>query len=896
MREIKYYYCVDRKTEKEIPNISYPQSFTDVMDGTWDSGSFEFFIDINIYKRDFNMKEIDVISRKVLEEGNIIDDTRFLVDEINVEKDSHYSSNEIKVTIKYVEATKILSKYLMPNHTYSVKPILDLLLDEKYQNNLFRQYIFKYFNDSFASAVGISENDMIYERNYQNFSYKDGLYAFEPSEELIEITKQYPDKTSTYTDSNFFDITRDCFSTFNAVPYLNMKDRKLEYISGLGRETNKEIKYDEDKIVVSNSWNRSIENNTDIIENKIENAVCDFEELVYPSDINSSVLPDSFNSMVVKPRGLNEGMEAYQNWYGWYLELPQKIDNILAVVAIRIDDEKTKSIVTNLVVEKSVWEQLNETDKKYYAYFKRGDNKIYNIMQTVVTRENDVWPWDRATDNTEAFQTSFWVKYKPIISTDVLVVKDKNNLINKKNFVVSDKNASDITVVTKTNYELEKGFYSQYMLEIAGDYQNIYAGELVDIIGFEDYGIESKKYLIYKVNTTWDKGGSHQIIYFNEMVAKNNVLLNENNIVRITEQPSDATLVERIYKKTDLIELNANVVDGTDYDPYSINGYANKDFVLASFRVLFGKAPIDTDQFNRYRLRSAKCKFYYRDLNPETLELESTQNKVLLEKKLDYFNSGTVSQAILSTIDNIVFDYKGELKTLNGPKESELKASVPVKYANQLGMLDGFIIKFASTNTGIMSEIIDKQGNLVGYNYPYLDISSSEFDTEVIGRVTLQNTNTGVVKDTRDILKFVYEQTYCSGNKELQLSNYFTATSSSFGIDERFHPDYLYKDILFFEGKVYNVNDVNEENAIESETIEDATSQMIFSDDYNIFLKVPEDLIVGKDYTMVLRGVINRYRISGNTFGKRLVPQFAFHFKKESGTKYIRFSVNVLKL
>lgn len=904
MKNITYYYCVDRTTEIEIPNISYPQTFTDVMDGTWDSGSFEFFIDINIYKRDFNMKEMDVISRKIIENGNILDDTRFLVDEINVEKDSYYESNIFKVTIKYVESTKILTKYLMPNHTYSVKPVFDWFLNKDWQNNLFKQYIFKYFNGSWPSAIDISKNDMIYERNYQNFVYKDGLYAFQPSEELIEITKQYPDKNSTYTDANFFDITRDCFAIFNSVPYLNMKDRRLEYISGLGKETNKKIEYNEDKFVVSNSWNRSIENNIDAVENKMVNAVCDFEELVYPSDLNQKTLiPDVFNSMVIKPRGLNEGMESYQNWYNWYLELPQKIDNILAVVAVRIDisdaNEKTKKIVTQFVIEKSSWDQLTETAKKYYAYFKRGDNKIYNIMQTVVTRENDVWPWDRAADNRIAFQTSFWVKYKPIISTDILIVKNRDNLINKKNFVVNDKNASDINIVAKTNYELEKGFYSQYMLEIAGEYQNISAGELVDIIGFESYGIPSKKYLIYKINTTWEKEGSHQIIYFNEMVAKNNVLLNENNIVRITEQPSDETLVERIYKKTDLIELNVDIVDSTDWEAYSLSGYASQDFLLSSLRMLFGK---ETDEIfndpnsrNRHKLRSAKCKFYYRDLDPETLELSSTQSTPVLEKKLDYFNSGTVSQAILSMIDNIVFDYKGELQTLNGPKESELKASVPVKYANQLGMLDGFIIKLVNSNVGLISEIVDEDNNIVGYNYPYLDITPENFDLNLVGKIKLED-NVGVVKDTRDILKVVYEQTYCSGNENLQLSNYFTGTSSSFAIDERFHSDYLYKDILFFEGKVYNVNDINEKNAIESETILDATSKMVFTGDYNVFIKIPDGLINGNYYTMVLRGVLNKYKVGVNTYEKRMVPQLSFYFKKEPGTKYIKFSIDVLKL
>jgi hypothetical protein len=913
MKDIKYYYCVDRNEEIEIPNVSYPQSFTDVMDGTWDTGSFEFFIDINIYKRDFNIRETDVVSRKIIENGNIIDDTRFLVDEINIEKDSYYENNILKVTIKYVEATKILTKYLMPNHTYSIKPIFDNVLNNDYQNNLYKQYIYKYFYGSKASATGPSQADMIYERNYQNFIYKDGLYAFEPSEELIEISKQYPDKTTTYVDSNFYDITRDCFSIFNAVPYLNMKDRKLNYISGLGKETDKKIEYGKNKFVISDSWNRSIENNTDVIENKIENTICDFEELVYPSDLNEKTLFDELNqsykftAMVVKPRGLNEGLENYQNWYNWYLELPQKIDNILAAVALRIEgnenNTQTKKIITRYIIEKSSWDQLTETDKKYYAYFKRGDNKIYNIMQTVVDRENDVWPWDRANDNEKAFQTSFWVKYKPIISTDVLIVKNKNNLINKKNFVVSDKNSSDIYTMAKTNYELEKGFYSQYMLEIAGEYQNIYAGEIVEIVGFENYGIDSKKYLIYKVNTTWEKEGCHQIIYFNEMVAKNNVLLNENNIIRITEQPSDETLIERIYKNTDLIELNAEVVDSTTYEPYTLNGYGDTDFILSSLRMLFGKETANkpnsdgTQDVDRHKLRSAKCKFYYRDLNLEDLQLSSTQSITILEKKLDYFNSGTVSQAIMSTIDNIIFDYKGELKSLNHSSETKLKASVPVKYSNQLGMLDGFIIKLTSANVGgEQSKIYDEDGNLVGYNYPYYNKTSYEFDVNVKGHITLNNTYTGSIKDTRDILKIVYEQTYCSGNENLQLSNYFTSTSSSFSIDERFASDYLYKDILFFEGKVYNINDIDENKAIGTEKIEDATSKMLFTDDYNIFFKIPDNLIVGQDYTMVLRGVINRYKISGNTYGKRMVPQLSFHFKKEQGTKYIRFSIDVLKL
>lgn len=913
MKEIKYYYCVDRTTEIEIPNISYPQSFTDVMDGTWDAGSFEFFIDINIYKRDFNMKEIDVISRKIIEDGNVLDDTRFLIDEINVEKDSNYKSNIIKVTIKYVEGTKILSKYLMPNHTYSIKPFIYSDRPSYSNNNLYAQYIYKYFYHSRLTNVSPSYLDMIYERNYQNFDYKDGLYAFEPSDELIEISKQYPDKTSTYTDANFFDITRDCFAIFNAVPYLNMKDRKLEYISGLGKENNKKIEYNKDKIVVSNSFNRSIENNTDTIENKIVNAVCDFEELMYPSDSND-VLPgtvDAFNAMVIRPRGLNEGMESYQNWYNWYLELPQKIDNILAVVAVRIDGSdynvKTKKIVTHLVVEKSSWDQLTETDKKYYAYFKRGDNKIYNIMQTVATEEDNVWPWDTTDDNTIAFQTSFAVQYKPIISTDILIVKNKDNLINKKNFVVSDKNSSDISIVSKTNYELEKGFYSQYMLEIAGEYQNIYSGELVDIIGFESYGIPSKKYLVYKVNTTWEKEGSHQIIYFNEMVAKNNVLLNEDNIVRITEQPSDETLVERIYKKSDLVEVKSEIVDSTTYEPYSLKGYGTTDFILSAFRMLFGKQTSDignpdgTITSDRHKIKSAKCRFRYKDwvLNQETkeMELSSTQNDVILEKKLDYFNSGTVSQAIMSTIDNIVFDYKGELKTINTADETKLKASVPVKYCNQLGVLDDFDVRFVAGNVGtnFNSQIYDEDNNLIGYTYPILPITIESFGN-LVGKVKFGRNYVETIKDTRDILKLVYEQTYCSGNENLQLSNYFTSTSTSFAIDKRFQSDYLYKDILFFEGKVYNVNDIDENKAIESETIEDATSYMLFNDDYNVFIKIPDGLINGNYYTMVLRGVINRYKTGVNTYEKRMVPQLSFYFKKEPGTKYIKFSIDVLKL
>ena len=118
-----------------------------------------------------------------------------------------------------------------------------------------------------------------------------------------------------------------------------------------------------------------------------------------------------------------------------------------------------------------------------------------------------------------------------------------------------------------------------------------------------------------------------------------------------------------------------------------------------------------------------------------------------------------------------------------------------------LGVLDDFDIRFVAGNVGanFNSQIYDEDNNLIGYTYPILPITPESF-TNFIGKVKFGRNYVEHVKDTRDILKLVYEQTYCSGNDNLQLSNYFTSTSTSFAIDSRFNSDYLYKDILFFDG------------------------------------------------------------------------------------------------
>ena len=67
--------------------------------------------------------------------------------------------------------------------------------------------------------------------------------------------------------------------------------------------------------------------------------------------------------------------------------------------------------VSYRIVEDSIYQGLSETEKKYYAHYKRGSNRIENVVITAgITLEDDNWPWDKAKDNNTAFTTSFVIQ------------------------------------------------------------------------------------------------------------------------------------------------------------------------------------------------------------------------------------------------------------------------------------------------------------------------------------------------------------------------------------------------------------------------------------------------------------------------------------------------------
>lgn len=878
MDNIRFYLYNGISPRVELNNVTLPNQHTDVMDGTWDAGSFEFIInleDCNNYIEQGYLREGEFIEREIISNGQVIEKDGYMIDELSTEKDSIYSEDAIKVTIRYVEKTKYLTTFLMPNFTHTVKPPEATKGIYTDNNTLL---------DQLNRVMAI-----MYERNERNRDnpnvYKRGFSSI--SSEVLDILGKYPDYTATYLDKNLYDIILEIFTKFSAVPYVN-SDNELTLISSMGRETNKVIDYNECSFMVSSSYNRSLSDNCDAIESKVENVVCENDPIGYP-----------YNEIVLatRPRGLNEGLEEYQDWQGWYLDLQHGIDSILQLRAYDNPSPNSDGLthykdITEYIVEKTIWDALTSTEKKYYAYFKRGDSRIYNIMQTIVTREDDIWPWDRIGDNKEAFRTSFNVKYTPIMGVEVLVVKNKNHLLNKRNIVIDEKNTSDSSIMSRLGYEMAKRYYSEYMIEIAGEYQNIMAGDLVDITSFEKYLIPSNKYLIYKVDTTIEKGGCHQLIYFNEVIAKNNVLLNEDNLIRITQNPSTDTLVNRTYKKTDILGIKFENVSSDDVDicPSINNAYMKNKFLFNCLERLFGAS-----QSRQYPLKNIVMKI---DLNNKS---------EYINMNFTYFNAGTVSQAICRMKDNIVIDYFGSQigpiaagNTAEDGYYYKFVASRPVLYTNTWGIFKNLKFVILYEHPMMLYPPIHED-TFYGSSYPYLDeknednareffdvVSSNDYDYNMLNSpMDLPS----LIKDTRDVLNIVYEQTFYSDDNNLLLSDYFTNTSTNFEPMSLLSTHSNYKDILIFDKKLYNPNIVNESDA--AFKIDNANNT-ITSDSTLNCLKIDLSslgLINGNDYTFVLRGTNRTYRDNNGNEIKQMVPQLIYRFKYYDNKSIIKISL-----
>ena len=269
MIDLNFYLISENNTEIIVPNIVFPSQYTDVMDGSFDSGSFEFVLDIqsyNLYKEK-ELREGEFRRRELKLNNNILDNTIFIIDEINAEKDSLYSENEIKIDIKYVESTKYLTDLQLANHTYTISPIIWETLEKSKEKNSLYDVIKKSY-------------DMLGERN-NIFNLETNSYRkFVINNNLIELLRKYPNKNRTYLDVNFFDVCKENFNDISAVPYYNALNKELNYISSMGKDEGKNITNNEKKFVISSSWNRSKTNNVDAIENKAVNIYLD-NDIVY---------------------------------------------------------------------------------------------------------------------------------------------------------------------------------------------------------------------------------------------------------------------------------------------------------------------------------------------------------------------------------------------------------------------------------------------------------------------------------------------------------------------------------------------------------------------------------------------------------------------------------------
>ena len=216
MKQFKFYLTDKSLDDVELTNLTFPLKFTDVMDGSFDTGSFQCIIKKEDYYnyKESRLREGEFIRKETIENGVVIDDTVFIIDEINFEKDSTYDDSSISLTIKYVESTKYLTTLMVSNHTCTVSPVI-------WSNEMLTKRFNSLYGTFEKSILMLKERNNIF-----NVSNYEGYRTFNLDDKTKSIMMKYPYKNRAYLDNNFFDICKENFASFSSVPYLNAKDRQ----------------------------------------------------------------------------------------------------------------------------------------------------------------------------------------------------------------------------------------------------------------------------------------------------------------------------------------------------------------------------------------------------------------------------------------------------------------------------------------------------------------------------------------------------------------------------------------------------------------------------------------------------------------------------------------------
>lgn len=621
---------IDIKNKEVIPEFT----FNDVMDGSPDTMSLSFIHDEDI----INKIKLKTKAKVEIYDGDELFKTYNLcISDIACEKNSMAIDNGYTYTVKLKEHTVYLkdcirtdltiSPSLYPENTYpTLKEALFKVID-CHNIPLFNEKILSVDENILNKLENIACN---------NITYKD-LSTFEQLSDLFDRIGYIPyfedGVLSGFSKQGEIDITKELANIVDISSYSSIKSDIKNY-DVLATKTYNTI-FDDEFIVVPNIFASA----TDVyLYEELTSVDIPYKQYNHSGYWTYEPDPDkigeyfnkrykhwttgdneAFNGQIInetvsrplfisnfdtKANSANDARE-------YYLELPSNIENIEAVYLCKPrifvynnanSGENGESNCNfgwglekqnmNRLVEKSFYDNLSALHQRRSAYYKRGDNKIYNIISMIADNNSLGISGNSLVDGSLVFgepvlfdilkKSYFVVVYKPLTTQQYSTYDYSKAIGNEKPLSIQNinmpyKQVSDKQVSNILSFELQKKSDTTYNAKFMTqnlDILNFKASDIIKLLG--------KPLIITSMELNVANNLIECSFELNENIISNSMISNYTDTIRVSTNLSTENVVVRdlpIYRENILI-LNDEIVNKSQ-----ISNYESKTYELAMSRI-----------------------------------------------------------------------------------------------------------------------------------------------------------------------------------------------------------------------------------------------------------------------------------------------------------------------
>lgn len=605
-------------------------SFSDVMDGNPDTLSFSFILDNNIVENILLKTKAQVL---IYDDDNVLKKTyNMAITDISSERISMAVDNGYYYTIKLKEHSVYLKDCIRTDLTitpslypYSVFPTLKEALFKVIDTHNIPK-----FNEPILEVDEVILNKLS-NIACNNITYKD-LSTFDQINDLFERIGYVPYLEDGYltgfSKQGSRNKTSELLEILKISSFSSSKNEGINYDVITTKSYN--TIFDEENIFVPNAFLSINPNGVEVREdgtmayadilysggtapNKVE--ISNYFSLRYAhwltgvaEDYNSVSYDDVVTSRLLFVSNFDTNAYGANDARQYYIELPSNIEYIsnLYYVHPEVEIENNVDTITptnsysrcyfkwdlneislDRLVEKTIYDNLSALQQRLVAYYKKGDNKIYNVIALLASAANlgvDLATdtiiqgsliWADATLFDILKKYTFACNYKPMTnqqytSYDYSKELNEEKPLSIQNINLPYKQVSDKQVSNVLAYELEKKSDTRYNIKFMTSDINILDFQASDIIE-----IQNEIYIISNMTTIFTNNLFEVSFELNKKVIFNSMVSNYTDNIRVSSNLSSEDLVVRdlpIFKENILI-LNDSYVDKSTFSTYVSKDY-----------------------------------------------------------------------------------------------------------------------------------------------------------------------------------------------------------------------------------------------------------------------------------------------------------------------------------